>query len=58
MIIFLIDIIFIELGGRIFQQTVAIPMVTNCAPLLADLFSHSYEAKCVQNIFVKEKRNQ
>ena len=25
-------------GGRFFQQTVGIPMGTNCAPLLADLF--------------------
>jgi len=38
MINFLIDYIFIEFGSRIFQQTVGIPMGTNCAPLLADLF--------------------
>jgi len=25
-------------GGRVFQQTVGIPMGTNCATLLADLF--------------------
>jgi len=45
MINFLTDNIFIEFGGRIFQQTVGIPMGTNCAPLLADLFLHSYEAE-------------
>ena len=28
----LIDNIFVEFGGRIFQQTVRIPMGTNCAP--------------------------
>jgi len=47
MINFLIDNIFI-FGGRIFQQTVGIPMGTNCAPLLADLFLHSYKAEFVQ----------
>ena len=29
---------------RVFQQTVGIPIGTNCTPLLADLFLHSYEA--------------
>jgi hypothetical protein len=32
-------------GGRIFQQTVGIPMGTNCAFLLADLFLHSYDKR-------------
>jgi len=54
---FVIDNIFIELQGRTFQQTVGIPMGTNCAPLLADLFLHSYEAEFVKIFFVKEKRN-
>ena len=31
---YLIDNIFVEFGGRIFQQTIGIPMGTNCAPLL------------------------
>ena len=35
---YLIDNIFVEFGWRIFQQTIGIPMGTNCAPLLADLF--------------------
>ena len=38
---FLIDNLF---GGRVFQQTIDIPMGTNCASLLADLFTHAYEA--------------
>jgi len=40
MINFLNDSLFIEFGGRIFQQTVGIPIGTNCAPVLADLFLH------------------
>ena len=31
MLDFLIDI-FVEFGGRVFQQSVGIPIVTNCAP--------------------------
>jgi len=41
---FLIDNIFAMFGGRVFPQTVAILMGTNCVPLLVDLFLYSYEA--------------
>jgi hypothetical protein len=34
-------------GDQVFQQSVGIPMGTNCAPLLADLFLYSYEAEFV-----------
>ena len=47
---YLIDNIFVEFDGRIFQQTIGIPMDANCAPLLADLFLCSYEAEFVQNL--------
>ena len=55
MLNFLIDNIFVEFGGCVFQQTVGIPMGTNCAPLLADLFLYFYEAEFIKNI-VKHKR--
>jgi len=55
MINFLIDNIFIEFGGRIFQQTVGIPVGTNCVPLLANLFLHT-KSNLSKNYFVKEKR--
>ena len=55
MLDFLIDNIFVEFGGRIFQQSTGIPMGTNCAPLLADLFLYSYEAEFIQNL-VKQKK--
>jgi hypothetical protein len=42
MLEFLIDNIFVIFGGRVFQQTVGIPMGTNCVPLLADLFLYSF----------------
>jgi hypothetical protein len=37
------------------QQVVGIPMGTNCAPLLADLFLHSYESEFLQKL-VKDKK--
>ena len=38
MLEFLVDNIFVVFGGKVFQQIVGIPMGTNCAPLLADIF--------------------
>ena len=34
---FLIDNIYVEFGGHVCRRTVGVPMVTNCAPLVADL---------------------
>ena len=56
MIDFLIDNIFVECGGEIFQQVIGIPMGTNCAPLLADLFLYSYEAEFIQTLIKSGKR--
>ena len=40
---FLIDNIYVKFGDDIFQQTLGIPMGTDCAPVLADLFLYTYE---------------
>ena len=56
MLEFLIDNIFVIFGGRVFQQTVGIPMGTNCAPLLADLFLYSYEADFIQGLLKKNEK--
>ena len=40
-------------GGRGFEQTVGIPIGTNCATLLADLFLYSYEADFIQGLLKK-----
>ena len=54
MLNFLIDNIYVEFGGQVFQQTIGIPMGTNCAPLLADLFLYSYEAEFIQKLISKK----
>ena len=56
MLNFLIDNIFVTFGGRVFQQTVGIPMGTNCAPLLADLFLYYYEADFMQELLRKKDK--
>ena len=50
MLKYLIDSIFVEFNGWICQQTIGIPMGTNCTPMLADLFFYSYEAEFVQSL--------
>ena len=56
MLEYLIDSIFVMFGGRVFQQTVGIPMGTNCAPLLAELFLYSYEADFIQGLLKKNEK--
>ena len=41
MLEFLVDNIFVVFAGKVFQQLVGIPMGTNCALLLADIFLYS-----------------
>ena len=55
MLEFLIDNIFVMFGEQIFQQTICIPMGTNCAPLLADLFLYSYESEFIQSLLRSDK---
>ena len=50
MIEFLIDNIFVQFAGRLFRQMIGIPMGTNCAPLLTDLFLYSYENEFLDNM--------
>jgi hypothetical protein len=51
MLEFLIDNIFVSFRGTLFQQVVGIPMGTNCAPLLADLFLF-YEDEAVSVVYL------
>ena len=56
MIEFLVDNIYVRFGGQLFRQMVGIPMGTNCAPLLADLFLYSYENEFLDKLIKKGKR--
>ena len=50
MIEFLVDNIYVRFDGQLFRQIVGIPMGTNCAPLLADLFLYSCENEFLDKI--------
>ena len=42
-VIYLLDNIYSRFGTMLYRQIVGIPMGTNCAPLVADLFLFCYE---------------
>ena len=44
------DNIYIRFGTKIYRQIVGIPMGTNCAPLVADLFLFCYERDFMKNL--------
>ena len=56
MLEFLVDNIFVFFEGNVFQQIYGIPMGTNCAPLLADIFLYSYEAEFIQSLLLNGKQ--
>jgi hypothetical protein len=57
MLEFLIDNMYVVVGGQVFQQSVGIPMGMNGAPLLADLFFfYSYEAEFIQKLLHEKKK--
>ena len=56
MIEFLVDNIYVRFGGQLFRQMVGIPMGTNCALLLADLFLYSYENEFLDKLIKEGKR--
>ena len=53
-LIYLVDI-YIRFCSKLYRQNVGIPMGTNCAPLVADLFLFCYERDFMESL-TKEKR--
>ena len=48
--------IYVQLDDMVYQQKVGIPMGTNCAQLIADLFSYCYERDFMSDLH-KSKRH-
>ena len=40
------NILYVQFEGMVYQQVLRIPMGTNCAPLIADLFLYCYMDLC------------
>ena len=57
MIEFLVDNVYVWFGGQFFRQMVGIPMGTNCASLLADLFLYLCENEVLDKFIEEGKRN-
>ena len=50
------DNIYVRFVGQLFRQMAGIPMGTNCAPLLADLFLYSYENEFLDKLIKEGKK--
>ena len=56
MLDFLIENIFVTFGGRVFQQTVGIPMGTNCALFLPTCLLYYVEAYFIHGLLRKKDK--
>ena len=48
---YLLDNIYMRFGIKLYRQIVGIPMGSNCAPLVADLFLYYYERDFVKTLY-------
>ena len=49
---FLLNNIYIRFGTKLYRQIVGIPMGTNCAPLVANLFLFCYEREFMKDLLM------
>ena len=49
-LVYLLYNIFIRFATKLYRQTIGIPMGTNCAPLVADLFLFCYERDFMKSL--------
>ena len=56
LVTFFQSLFLVWFGGQLFRQMVGIPMGTNSAPLLADLFLYSYENDFLDKLIKEGKR--
>ena len=49
-LVYLLDNIFIRVETKLYRQTIGIPMGTNCAPIVADLFHFCYERDFMKSL--------
>ena len=54
---YLLDNIYIRFGTKLYRLFFGIPMGTNCAPLVADLFLFCYERDFMVDLFDDNQAN-
>ena len=52
---YLLDNIFLRFGTKLYRQIVGIPMGTNCAPLIVDLFLFCHERDFMDSLFYNKE---
>ena len=57
MIEFLVDNIYVRFDGQLFRQMIGIPVGTDCAPLLTDLFLYYYENEFLDKLIKEGKES-
>ena len=57
MIEFLVDNIYVRFDGQLFRQMIGIPVGTDRAPLLADLFLYYYENEFLDKLIKEGKES-
>ena len=55
-LVYLLDNIFIRFGTKLYRQIIGIPMCTNCAPLVADLFLFCDERDFMKSLSLEKIR--
>lgn len=53
---FLINNTYVVNGHSIRKQVIGIPMGTNCAPVLANLFLYAYESRYIDRLMMEDKK--
>ena len=52
---FVIDNSYVGFCGKVYRQVIGIPMGTNCAPYLANIFLHMYEVDFIEKLNIDGK---
>ena len=53
--IFLMENLYVQFEGMVYQQIVGISIGTNCAPFIADLFLFCYERDFMFNLYTSKQ---
>ena len=57
-LVYLLHNIFVRFGTKLYRQTIGIPMGTNCASRVADLFIFCYERDFMKSLSQKKRKKK
>ena len=56
-VLYIIDNSYISYHGHIYRQIIGIPMGTNCAPFIANIYLHTFEYEYIKKLVSKGELN-